>query len=61
MTNLKLWYLVKNISDTDDLELIYEAGPFSFWIEAEKHKNNTVPSHSRSYYHIVSNTISVTP
>ena len=60
MTNLKLWYLAKNISGNDDVELIYEAGPFSFWQDAEKYKNNNVPLHSRSYYHIVSNTIPVT-
>ena len=60
MTNLKLWYLAKNISSNYDLELIYEAGPFAFWQDAEKFKNNNIAQHSRGYYHIVTHTISVT-
>jgi len=60
MTNLKLWYLAKNISSNDDLELIYEAGPFGFWQDAEKYKNYNFAPHFRSYYHIVTHTISVT-
>ena len=60
MTNLKLWYLAKNISSNDDIELIYEAGPFSFSQDAEKYKNSNIAAHSRSYYHIVCNTILVT-
>ena len=60
MTNLKLWYLTRNLSANDDFELIYEAGPFAFWQDAEAFKLNNIPPHSRSYYRVVSHTISVT-
>ena len=59
MTNLKVWYLTKNISLNDNPDLVYEAGPFPFSQDAEKYKNNTIAAHSRNNYIVVSNTILV--